>query len=325
MQYALRLGARHAGLTAQNPAVGCVLVNNGHVVGVGYTQIGGRPHAETEAIAMAGELCRGATAYVTLEPCANVGNTPSCANALIQSGIAICYIATTDCDNRTNGQGIKMLKNAGISVHVGVCEQQAQQNHKGFFLTKTKNRPLITVKIASSIDGKIALSNGQSRWVTNEKSREYGHYLRSTHDAILVGANTVRADNPSLTCRLNGMEKLSPIRIILGNNIPDISEVLTDSGKTHVLSGDIPHVLKKIADIGVTRLLIEGGGYTITQFIQSGVVDNIAHFHAPKIMGGDSITVIGGLKLANMIDIPTYTIVTTKIFGDDIFILYGRK
>ena len=325
MQYALRLGARNLGVTAKNPAVGCVLVNNGHVVGVGYTHIGGRPHAETQAIAMAGNLCRGASAYVTLEPCAHVGHTPSCAESLVTAGISTCYIATSDCDSRTNGRGVKILQNAGIRVHVGLCKQQAQQQHMGFFLTKTHNRPLVTVKIATSIDGKIALINRQSKWITNEKSRQYGQYLRSTHDAILVGANTVRWDNPSLTCRLHGMQDLSPVRIILGNNIPDTSTVLTDAGKTHILSGDIPYILQKITDLGGTRLLIEGGANTITQFIQSGFVDHIAHFQAPKIMGADSISVISRLNITNMIDIPTYNILTTKILGDDIFTLYGKK
>ncbi len=313
------------GLSADNPSVGCVLVNNAHVVGVGYTGVGGRPHAETTAIGMAGDLCKGATAYVSLEPCAHVGNTPSCAKALIDAGITACYIATLDCDRRTNGRGVQMLQNAGITVHTGILQAQADAQHMGFFHKNRYKRPLITVKIATSIDGKIALSNGDSQWITNAKSRAYGHYLRSTHDAILVGANTVRQDNPVLNCRLPGMHHTSPIRIVLATRLPQGCTLLNDNGQTHILSGDLPAVLEKITDLGVTRLLVEGGGYTITQFIRSGLVDRIAHFQAAKIMGADSISVIGGLRIINMIDIPTYDILQVKMFDNDIFTLYGQK
>ncbi len=328
MQYALRLASRHLGLTMENPSVGCVLVHNaqigGRVVGVGYTAIGGRPHAETQAIQMAGDLCRGATAYVTLEPCAHAGNTPSCAQALIDAGIKTCYIATADCDNRTHRRGIKMLQESGIAVHVGLLQHQADIHHMGFFLRTTESRPMVTIKIATTIDGKIALSNGQSKWITNEKSRAYGQYLRSTHDAILVGANTVRYDNPVLNCRLSGMTHMSPVRIVLAHNpIPQTSTLLKDGGTAHVLSGHIPSVLKQISALGINRLLVEGGAYTITQFMRSGLVDNIAHFRSSKIIGDDGFSVIGGLNIQNMVQIPTYKILKTKIFDNDIFTLYG--
>lgn len=323
MRYALRLAHRHLGLTAPNPTVGCVLVRDGHVVGVGITAIGGRPHAEKIALEMAGDSARGATAYVTLEPCVHVGQTPSCASEMVKSGIVKCYIATLDMDTRTTGQGVKILQDAGIETHVGVLQSEARYHHLGFFNVMQHARPMITVKIASSMDGKIALSNGLSKWITNEKSRAYGHYLRSTHDAILVGGNTVRSDRPRLDCRLLGMEHTNPVRIVLSRHL-SANDISGDT-KTLVLQGSIPDVLKQIAEAGINRVLVEGGGHTITQFFQQGCVDQIAHFQAPKIMGNDSTAVIGGLNIMDMIDIPEYTVLDTKRFENDIFTLYGRK
>lgn len=228
MRHALVLAERALGQTAPNPAVGCVIVGqNGVIAGRGWTAKGGRPHAETRALAQAGEAARGATAYVTLEPCAHVGVTPPCADALVAGGIARVVVAVEDPDPRVNGRGLARLREAGIEVVSGVCAQEAAELNAGFFLRIRKGRPLVTLKIAQSADGLTITASGESPWITGEAARAFGHLLRAKHDAILVGIETVFADDPVLDCRLPGLEDRSPVRVVLDSRLrlPADSEI----------------------------------------------------------------------------------------------------
>ncbi len=219
MRAALALARRGLGRVWPNPAVGCVLVRDGHVVGRGWTQPGGRPHAETEALKRAGDLARGATAYVTLEPCDHEGATGPCSNALLQAGIGRVVVAMQDPDPRVSGRGIARLREAGVEVTVGPCREEATQLNLGFFLRVTEGRPMVTLKLATSLDGRIATASGDSKWITGEQARAEAHSLRASHDAVLVGSGTALADDPALTCRLPGMEDRSPVRVIADSRL----------------------------------------------------------------------------------------------------------
>src|SRR5262245_58482979 len=228
MRAALALAARGLGRTWPNPAVGCVLVRGGHVVGRGWTQPGGRPHAETEALARAGEAARGATAYVSLEPCAHTGKTPPCADALIAAGIGRVVAAVQDPDPRVSGRGLARLRDAGLAVVTGMCAAEAAELNAGFFTRIKQGRPLVSLKLATSLDGRTATRSGDSRWITGDAARRRAHALRATHDAILVGTGTALADDPELTCRLPGLGDRSPVRVVLDRQLrlPDAAKLL---------------------------------------------------------------------------------------------------
>src|SRR5947207_3648663 len=231
MRAALALGRRGLGTVWPNPAVGCVIAKEGRVVGRGWTQPGGRPHAETEALARAGEAARGATLYVTLEPCCHWGRTPPCADALIAAGLRRVVVALEDPDPRVAGGGLARLRAAGIGVEVGLGAAEAAEINAGFVNRVRLGRPLVTLKLATSLDGRIATASGESRWITGPAARERAHLLRATHDAILVGTDTVLADNPQLTCRLPGLAGHSPLRVVLDRQlrIPPSARLLADA------------------------------------------------------------------------------------------------
>jgi diaminohydroxyphosphoribosylaminopyrimidine deaminase/5-amino-6-(5-phosphoribosylamino)uracil reductase len=232
MRAALALAARGLGRTWPNPAVGCVLVRDGHVVGRGWTQPGGRPHAEAEALARAGDAARGATAYVSLEPCAHTGKTPPCAEALIAAGIARVVAAVEDPDPRVSGRGLARLRDAGIAVTTGLCSAEADELNAGFFLRVREGRPLVSLKLATSLDGRIATRAGESQWITGAAARRRAHMLRATHDAVMVGLGTAKADDPELTCRLPGLADRSPVRVV-----PDRLLVLPNTAKLFKTAG----------------------------------------------------------------------------------------
>lgn len=286
MLHAVRLAARGLGHTAPNPCVGCVLVKDGIVIGTGRSADGGRPHAEPLALEQAGEKARGATAYVTMEPCSHHGKTPPCAEALINAGIARVVIACTDPDPRVNGSGITKLKEAGTEVITGVGEAQARRTLAGFFLRVQQNRPFITLKIATSLDGFMATVEGKSQWITGEEAREYGHMLRANHDAILTGIGTVLADDPALTCRIPGLETHSPKPYVLDRSgrLPAGSK-LAQAGATVLAENSLPDVLAKLASDGVMRLLVEAGPTLSSAFLKAGLVDELYWFRAPIVMG----------------------------------------
>lgn len=311
MRYALALARRGLGRTAPNPSVGCVIVHDDYVVGIGNTADGGRPHAETIALDMAGEKAKGATAYVTLEPCSHHGKTPPCANALIDVGIKRCVIACGDVNPQVNGEGIKMLRQAGIEVASGICEAEARQLNMGFFLNYEEGRPFITLKTAMTIDGKIALGNGQSQWITSPLSRRKAHQIRSMHDAVLCGIGTVNLDDPMLTSRVDGLVHKA-VRIVLDTDLStDVKSKLVrsaprdplwiihdahDAVKIDALKStgvklfqcktrDLTRVLQLISENGVTRLLVEGGSEIHSSFLREELWDEMAVFTGGKVFG----------------------------------------
>jgi diaminohydroxyphosphoribosylaminopyrimidine deaminase/5-amino-6-(5-phosphoribosylamino)uracil reductase len=311
MRHALTLAARALGRVAPNPAVGCVIVSPiGRIVGRGWTQPGGRPHAETVALAQAGDAARGATAYVTLEPCAHLGQTPPCAKALIDARVSRVVAAVEDPDPRVKGKGFAMLRAAGIEVEVGVLEREAAEMNAGFFSRIEKDRPLVTCKIAQDRAGHTIPPPGSPRWITNEDSRRFVHLLRAQHDAILVGIGTVLADDPMLNCRLPGLEDRSPLRIILDTQprmpegaklvqttrrIPTIVFTRAECGDPLAKHGvevlrvmhdaeghpSLTAVLGVLAGRGITRLLVEGGATVIDSFLREGLADRLEIFTAP--------------------------------------------
>ena len=215
MAVALALGERGLGRVWPNPSVGCVLVKDDVVVGRGWTQPPPGNHGEVEALRRAGDRALGATAYVTLEPCCHYGRTPPCTMALIHAGVRRVVVAATDPFPRVDGRGIEQLRQSGVQVDVGLMREAAENQQGGFLLKVKGNRPLITLKLATSLDGRIATASGESQWITGPRARNAGHGLRATHDAIMVGSGTARLDDPSLTCRLPGMEPRSPVRIVI--------------------------------------------------------------------------------------------------------------
>jgi diaminohydroxyphosphoribosylaminopyrimidine deaminase/5-amino-6-(5-phosphoribosylamino)uracil reductase len=336
MRHALGLAARQLGQVAPNPAVGCLIVKDGVVLGRGVTQAGGRPHAETEALRQAGEAARGACAYVTLEPCSHFGKTPPCARALIEAGIARAVIAVRDPDPRVDGGGITALEAAGVAVTLGVLEAQAAALNAGFFLTKTQGRPLVTLKLATSLDGKIATAAGESRWITGEASRALAHGLRANHDAVLVGFHTAAADDPLLDVRLPGLENRRPVRVILDARLatPPTHRVVTTARRqpTWIVSveghgdaqsraaleragveiltfpaadrGRVPivAVLQALAGRGITRLLVEGGGGLAASLIKADLVDRLVWFRGGQVIGADGIPAVAGFDVTHLVE-----------------------
>jgi diaminohydroxyphosphoribosylaminopyrimidine deaminase/5-amino-6-(5-phosphoribosylamino)uracil reductase len=357
MRVALSLSKRGLGNVWPNPSVGCVLVSSdGTIVGRGHTQPGGRPHAERVALDMAGPLARGATAYVTLEPCSHVGKTPPCATGLIEAGVSRVVSALTDPDPRVSGRGHKMLRDAGIQVDVGLYAIDARRVNEGFLSKAERSRPFVTLKLASTLDARSATANGESQWITGTGAREAGHMLRANHDAILVGAKTVIADDPSLTCRLAGLSHQSPVRIILDRagdvsvtarlvqtaddvptwlvtadkNFAELSEKFEKTAVKVISAGcagdhlDLHDVLRKLADEGLTRVLVESGGNLAAGLIRAGVVDRIIHFVAPSVIGGDGKAMIAELGLKQLADAPHFKRTSVREVGVDIAVTYDK-
>jgi diaminohydroxyphosphoribosylaminopyrimidine deaminase/5-amino-6-(5-phosphoribosylamino)uracil reductase len=347
MRLALALGARGLGATWPNPAVGCVIVKGGRVIGRGWTQAGGRPHAEQVALAKAGVAAKGATAYVTLEPCAHTGKTTPCAEALIDAGIASVIVAIQDPDPRVSGKGYDKLRTAGIALRTGILETEAQQDNIGFLTRVTKNRPAITLKLASSLDAKIATRTGDSQWITGDASRAYVHYLRATHDAVMVGSGTTVADDPSLTVRLNGLEHRRPVRIILDRNLS--TSIDSQLGRTakdvpvwmcHGPSAELERwrktgakliecpsdenglslsdLLPKFADQGITRIFCEGGGKLAASLIREGFVDRLITMTAGIAIGADGTPNLGALGIDALAQAPRFTLFSQRRIGADL-------
>jgi diaminohydroxyphosphoribosylaminopyrimidine deaminase/5-amino-6-(5-phosphoribosylamino)uracil reductase len=358
MRAALALARRGLGNVWPNPAVGCVIVKDGRVVGRGWTQPGGRPHAETEALHMAGELAQGATAYVTLEPCAHHGKTPPCAEALIKAGIARVVAALEDPDPRVSGGGLKLLRDAGVEVSSGLLADEAGEVNAGFLMKMRNNRPLVTLKLATTLDGRIASHKGESKWITGEAARAFGHVLRAENDAIMVGSGTVLADDPELTCRLPGLGERSPVRVVVdgrlrlpltsklvatANEVPSWVITLEGNDDARVSAyedagvevievpdnGDHaidPHLaLEALAESGVTRVLVEGGAHLAATLLRAGVVDRLAWFRSPKIMGGDGLPAAVAFGVDFLNEAPRFVRTEVRPLGDDLLEFYSRK
>jgi diaminohydroxyphosphoribosylaminopyrimidine deaminase/5-amino-6-(5-phosphoribosylamino)uracil reductase len=357
MHAALGLARRGLGVVWPNPAVGCVIVNAGRVVGRGFTQPGGRPHAEAEALAMAGDAARGATAYVTLEPCAHHGKTPPCADALIKAGIARAVVALTDPDPRVAGQGIARLRAAGVAVSEGVLAPEAAEINAGFLLRISHGRPLVTLKLASTLDGRIATHAGESRWITGDHARAQAHRLRAEHDAVMVGSGTALADDPDLTCRLPGLERRSAVRVVFDGRmrLPLTSRLVVSAGtvptwlvtlddgdpERHLAyrragvdlvgveagpDGTIDPVraLAALGEAGLTRVLVEGGANLAAALLRAGLVDRLVWLRAPRMMGGDGIAAATAFGIDHLIDMPRFARVDLRPMGDDVMETYSR-
>jgi diaminohydroxyphosphoribosylaminopyrimidine deaminase / 5-amino-6-(5-phosphoribosylamino)uracil reductase len=273
MAAALALAERGLGRTGRNPSVGCIIVDDGRIIGRGWTQSGGRPHAEAVALAQAGSDARGATAYVTLEPCAHQSERGlACADILAQSGVARVVAAQSDPDPRTAGKGLERLSVAGIAVECGVLPNEARRSIAGFCSRIERHRPYVTLKLATSLDGCIAMADGSSRWITGDAARAHVHLERARSDAILVGAGTVAADSPKLDVRLPGLEDRAPRKIMLGSRVPP-------EGWTRIAS------LNDIATLDCNTLFVEGGAQTASSFLKADLVDRLLLYRAPILIG----------------------------------------
>ena len=349
MAACLRYARRHEGLTGTNPSVGTLLVANGCIVGRGITAHGGRPHAESIAIAQAGEKTRGATAYVSLEPCAHHGATPPCAQALIDAGVARVVTAWIDPDTRVDGKGHEMLRNAGIVVETGLCGERAAQDLGGYLSRKQRNRPHVTLKLANSKDGKLGLA-GQEVPITGPLARAYVHRMRAANDAILVGRGTVEADDPELTCRLPGLLQRSPKRFVLDthasssagakifNDNSGISTTVVTlnqefaklkfSSHVEVMVAEqhqgrlaLPEVLEDMAGLGISTLMVEGGAEVAQSFLDFDLVDSLALFTSSTEVGTE------GIQSPIVIDTVSDAFSKSRelAFGNDKLNLFHRK
>lgn len=357
MRAALSLARRGLGVTWPNPSVGCVIVRNGRVVGRAVTAPGGRPHAEPAALEMAGEAARGATAYVTLEPCCHWGRTPPCTDALIAAGIARVVIAARDPDPRVNSRGIARLRATGVEVEEGVLAEQGAEIVAGFAMRMSEGRPLVTLKLASTLDGRIATREGESRWITGEAARRAAHALRGRNDAVMVGVGTVLADNPDLTCRLPGYRAFPPVRVVVDSHLrtPLVTRLAatarevptwmlvrddTDPGRVRAFAGigakvfplpgtdagvDLGAGLAALAEAGITRLLVEGGGQIAAALLRARLVDRIAWFHAPAVMGADAWPAVAAFGIERLADMPRFVRLETRPLGEDVLTEFVRQ
>ena len=351
MKAALTLARRGLGMVWPNPTVGCVIVRDGHVIARGWTQQGGRPHGETEALARAGAAARGATAYVSLEPCCHWGKTPPCTDALIGAGIARVLVPIEDPDPRVSGRGIARLREAGIAVETGLCAAAAAELNAGFFLRLATGRPLTTLKLATTLDGQLATSTGESRWITGERARDRAHLLRASHDAVMIGSNTVLSDDPLLTCRLPGLDDWSPVRVVVDSRlrVPLTARVVAEARRvptwfitlrhgdaarreafrscgvelievpaTPDHTVDMAAAFQELGRRGLTRVLVEGGATLAAVLLRAGLVDRLAWFHAPSLIGGDGIPAVAPLGITNLEDAPRFERLSLEPVGDDV-------
>jgi diaminohydroxyphosphoribosylaminopyrimidine deaminase/5-amino-6-(5-phosphoribosylamino)uracil reductase len=352
MRLALALGARGLGRVWPNPAVGCVIVRDGRVLGRGSTQDGGRPHAETVALAEAGAATRGATAYVSLEPCAHHGVTPPCAEALVAAGVARVVTALTDPDPRVAGRGHAVLRQAGIAVTEGVCAAEARRAQAGFLSRLTRSRPMVTLKLAQSLDGRIATAAGESRWITGAEARRAVHAMRARHDAVMVGAGTARADDPELTVREMGVTR-QPVRVVasrrldldpggrLGRTARDVPVWLLHGPEApparraawqaarlfEVPAGgagglDPAAMLAALGEAGLTRVFCEGGGALAAALLGAGLVDRIALFTAGLALGAEGWPGLGALGISVLAEAPRFRLAETRAVGADVLTLW---
>jgi diaminohydroxyphosphoribosylaminopyrimidine deaminase / 5-amino-6-(5-phosphoribosylamino)uracil reductase len=358
MRAALALARRSLGRTWPNPAVGCVIVKDGRVIARGRTREGGRPHAEADAIAHASEPLTGATVYVTLEPCSHHGRTPPCADALVAAGVARVVSALEDPDPRVKGQGHAWLEAAGIAVDVGEGASQAAEINVGFLLRVKEGRPFFHLKLASSLDGRIATATGESKWITGEASRADGQHLRATHDAILIGAGTAMTDDPELTCRLPGLAARSPIRIVLDSKarLSASSKLAATARLVQVLAlctpaapaasrkalqevgvevvevpaagdgrVDVAAAAQTLGGRGLTRVLVEGGGQVAAAFLKAGLVDRISSYRAGLVLGGDGRSAVGELGFNRLDFAPRFKLVSARSLAGDTLETWTRR
>ena len=355
LAHALTLGRRGLGRVWPNPAVGCVIVSDGRVRGRGWTGDRGRPHAEALALAQAGHAAKGATAYVSLEPCAHDGKTPPCADALIEAGLTRVVIPMEDPDGRVAGRGIERLRGAGITVDVGLLAGAAREAHAGFLMRVAKGRPFVTLKLAVTLDGRIATATGESRWITGKEARRVAHSLRMTHDAVMVGAGTVRIDDPKLTVR--GMGALrQPVRIVVSGSraLPSqrrLTEKIEDEGPVWLVHGqgesedavwwklagadlvpvpvsegqvDVASLMQVLGTRGLTRVLCEGGGTLAASLLAGGLVDQLVVFSAGKVLGAEGKPSVGAVGIGQLANAPEFRLTEQRRVGADVMHVWRR-
>lgn len=354
MVQALSLARLAQGQVSPNPAVGAVLVKDDVVIGQGYTQPPGQAHAEVVALRQAGEQARGATLYVTLEPCCHYGRTPPCTEAIISAGISEVHLATVDDNPLVAGKGVKELENAGIKVYTGEHEEEARLLNEAYFKYITTGIPFVTVKFAASLDGKIATRSGDSKWITGEVARKQVHYLRYLADAIMVGVNTVVVDDPQLTARCGGtggIARKQPLRVVVDSKgrTPLTARIFCEAGRTVVAMGgeasreqkedfaqagaelvtlptengrvDLQRLLQFLGKKEITSVLVEGGGILIGSLFDMKLVDKVVAFVAPVIIGGEMArTAVGGDGFYRVADAIRLKRVSVERFGEDLMI-----
>ena len=350
MREALRLAKNAEGRTTPNPLVGAVVAKGGRIISAGWHRAAGTPHAEVHALNMAGDLARGATLYVTLEPCAHFGRTAPCVDKIIFTGIERVVAATVDPNPKVAGRGIKILRDAGIKVDVGILEDEARKLNEVFFKWVTKNLPFVTMKFAMTLDGKIATVTGESQWISCEESRQFVHHLRDINAGIMVGVNTVLMDDPQLTTRIDGGK--NPVRIVVDSmaRTPIDAKVICDdraetiiavttsapagklsalrnSGAEIIIAGQGPQVdleilMRELAAREITSVLLEGGGTLNFSMLEAGFVDKVYTFIAPKILGGKNApTAVAGAGFQNLSDAVQFKNVSVEKIGTDILII----
>jgi len=350
MRMACRLATRAAGRTSPNPIVGAVLVRGGKIIGAGYHRVAGGDHAEIAALKEAGERAKGATLYVTLEPCSHHGRTPPCADALIRAGVVKVVAAMADPNLRVAGGGFQKLQRAGIEVRLGLMQTECRRMLEAFTKFITRGVPFVTLKLAATLDGKIAGASGDSRWVSGERSRALVQRWRNEADAVLVGAETIRRDDPQLTCRIRGGR--NPFRVVLDGRlrIPLTAQVLKhkDAAKTIIATTPAASparvraleergariwrlpangrmvawrpLLKRLAGEDIVSVLIEGGAAVAASALKHGVVDKVAIFYAPKIIGGEGRVMIDSLALKKMADAIQVKHLAVRKVGSDLLV-----
>ncbi|MFV0472906.1 MAG: bifunctional diaminohydroxyphosphoribosylaminopyrimidine deaminase/5-amino-6-(5-phosphoribosylamino)uracil reductase RibD [Pikeienuella sp.] len=350
MAAAIAFGRRGLGRVWPNPAVGCVLVRDGRLIGRGWTRPGGRLHAEAAALEQAGDA-RGATAYVSLEPCAHHGRTPPCAEALIAAGVARVVAPIADPDPRVAGRGFALLEAAGIAVETGLMAAEAEAANEGFLLRQRADRPFLTLKLAATLDGRIATAAGESRWITGPESRARAHLLRAQHDAILIGAATALADNPALDVRLAGLEDRAPLRLALDAalTLPATLHMAGDGAspvwRLHARGDDaaadwgepvpcpaapdgridLAGMMRALGARGLTRVLCEGGGRLGAALVGAGLVDELVWFSAGAAIGAEGRPALGPLGLARLAEAPRFDLIRQERLGEDLMSIWRPR
>lgn len=350
MKRALTLARRGVGKTSPNPAVGCVIVQNNAIVGEGWHKKAGTPHAEVHALRQAGEKARGAEVYVTLEPCSHFGKTPPCADALVAAGVSAVFVGMIDPNPHVSGKGVKILRAAGIEVVSGVLQDECISINRPFIKHISTGMPYLILKSAMTLDGKTATASGDSKWITNEKSRLYVHRIRGMVDGIMVGVGTVVADDPQLTCRMPGKGR-DPVRIVVDSRLriplqarilhqeseakTFIAAVLPDSEKMNQLKDlgvevlvckeregrvDLADLMKKLGAMGIQSLLLEGGRELAGEAMRLRLIDKYLLFYAPKLVGGDGIGLFAGKGVERMDDAPRLNNIQIRRFGHDLML-----
>lgn len=357
MAHALALGARGLGQVWPWPSVGCVLVRDGRVIGRGTSDPESVRHAERVALDQAGERARGATAYVTLEPCSHQGRTPPCADALIAAGVARVVVAAEDPNPLVAGQGLDRLRTAGVEVVTGVKRSEAEAQHRGFFSVMTAGRPMVTLKLATTLDGRIATATGESRWITGPAARRVVHAMRMRHDAVLVGAGTARADDPTLTVREMGAKR-QPVRIVASRRLSlpwpnrlaasvkdgpvwlvhgrgeaadtDRSKwqeagarlIEADTSNGQISPGDM---LQRLGEAGLTRVFCEGGGMLAAALLSADLVDELVVMTAGLALGAEGQPAVGALGLSHLADATRFQLRETRAIDGDVLHRWARK